>query len=183
MRKIVANFFISLDGVVERPEQWHFAYFNDEMGEAVGAQMAASDTMLLGRVTYQEFAGFWPDKTSAEIDIADYMNNTPKLVVSNTLDAVEWQNSTLIRGNLAEQLTKLKNQPGKEIGTVGSATLVRSLIREGLLDELRLLLHPIVVGKGARLFEEGIGQVPLKLVASRTFSTGVLSLTYAPAGA
>jgi dihydrofolate reductase len=111
------------------------------------------------------------------------MNGIRKVVVSTTLERADWQNSTLIRGNLAEELTKLKNQPGKEIGTVGSATLVRSLIREGLLDELRLLLHPIVVGEGARLFEEGIGQVPLKLVASRTFSTGVLSLTYAPAGA
>ena len=180
MRKIIANFFISLDGVVERPDQWHFPYFNDEMGEVVGSGMAASDTMLLGRKTYEEFAAFWPSQTEPP---ADHMNGIQKVVVSTTLERADWQNSTLIRGNLAEELTRLKNQPGKEIGTVGSATLVRSLIREGLLDELRLLLHPIVVGTGARLFEEGIGQVPLKLVASKSFSTGVLSLTYAPAGA
>ena len=180
MRKIVANFFISLDGVVERPDQWHFPYFNEEMGEVVGAGMAASDTMLLGRKTYQEFAGYWPSQSEPP---ADHMNGVQKVVVSTTLERAEWQNSTLIRGNLAEELTRLKNQPGKEIGTVGSAKLVRSLIREGLLDELRLLLHPIVVGKGQRLFEEGIGQVPLKLVASKTFSTGVLYLTYVPAGA
>jgi dihydrofolate reductase len=180
MRTIVANFFIALDGVVERPDQWHFPYFNAEMGEVVSAGMAASDTMLLGRKTYQEFASFWPAQTEPP---ADHMNGVQKVVVSTTLERADWQNSTLVRGNLAEELTKLKNQSGKEIHTVGSATLVRSLIREGLLDELRLLVHPIVVGKGAKLFEEGIGQVPLKLVASKTFGTGVLSLTYAPAGA
>ena len=180
MRKIIASFFISLDGVVERPDQWHFPYFNDEMGEVVGSGMAASDTRLLGRKTYEEFAAFWPSQTEPP---ADHMNGVQKIVVSTTLKSADWQNSTLIRGNLTEELTKLKNQPGKEIGTVGSATLVRSLIREGLLDELRLLLHPIAVGRGQRLFDEGIGQVPLKLVASRTFSTGVLYLTYAPAGA
>jgi dihydrofolate reductase len=180
MRKIVANFFISLDGVVERPDQWHFPYFNDEMGEVVGSGMAASDTMLLGRKTYEEFAAFWPSQTEPP---ADHMNGIQKVVVSTTLERADWQNSTLIRGNLAEELTRLKHQPGKEIGTVGSATLVRSLLREGLLDELRLLLHPIVVGKGARLFEAESDQTPLKLIASKTFSTGVLWLTYAPAGA
>jgi dihydrofolate reductase len=180
MRKIVANFFISLDGVVERPDQWHFPYFNEEMGEVVGAGMATSDTMLLGRKTYQEFAGYWPSQSEPP---ADHMNGIQKVVVSTTLERAEWQNSTLIRANVAEELTRLKSQPGKEIGTVGSATLVRSLIRDGLLDELRLLLHPIVVGKGQRLFEDGLDKVPLKLVASRPFSTGVLYLTYAPAGA
>jgi len=108
------------------------------------------------------------------------MNNTPKLVVSTTLDTVEWQNSTLIRGNVVEELTKLKQQPGNNISIVGSATLVRSLLREGLLDELQLLVCPIVVGSGKRLFEDGGGQA-LKLVHATTFSTGVLSLTYAPA--
>jgi dihydrofolate reductase len=182
MRKIVANFFISLDGVVERPDQWHFPYFNDEMGEVVGGGMASSDTMLLGRKTYEEFASYWPQQTEPP---ADHMNGVRKVVVSSTLERADWQNSTLIRGgaNLAEELTALKGQPGKDISTVGSATLVRALIREGLLDELQLLLHPIVVGTGARLFDGSLDKVPLKLVASRTFSTGVLHLTYAPAGA
>ena len=180
MRKIVAGLFLSLDGVVESPDQWHFPYFNDEMGEAVGTQMAAADTMLLGRVTYQEFAGYWPQQSS-DVEPADYMNNTPKLVVSTTLDTVEWQNSTLIKGNVAQELTRLKQEPGKNISVVGSATLVRSLLREDLLDELRLLVHPIVVGRGKRLFEDGGGQKALKLVESKTFSTGVLSLTYQPA--
>jgi len=181
MRKIVAGLFISLDGVIEAPDQWHFPYFNDEMGEAVGSQMAASDTMLLGRVTYQEFAGYWPHQGS-DVEGADFMNNTPKLVVSTTLDTVEWQNSTLIKGNVVEELTKLKQQPGRNIAITGSATLVRSLLRDGLLDELRLLVHPLVVGRGKRLFEDGSDQTALKLVDAQTFSTGVLYLTYQPAG-
>jgi dihydrofolate reductase len=184
MRKIVAGLFLSLDGVYESPDKWHFPYWSDEMGEAVGSQMAASDTMLLGRVTYQEFAGYWPQQTNADVEIADYMNNTPKLVVSTTLDGVEeWQNSTLIRGNVAEELARLKRQPGKDIAITGSGTLIRSLLRDGLLDELRLLVHPIVVGSGKRLFVDGTGQHPLKLVDAQTFSTGVLYLTYQPAGA
>ena len=181
MRKIVAGLFISLDNVYERPEQWHFPYFNDEMGEAVGAQMAASDAMLLGRVTYEEFAGYWPHHTEDDPELAGFMNNTPKYVVSTTLDKAEWQNSTSIKGNVAEELTKLKQQPGKDISITGSGTLVRTLLRDGLLDELRLLVHPIVVGGGKRLFEGDIGQKPLKLVESKTFSTGVLYLTYQPA--
>lgn len=180
MRKIVAGLFVSLDGVIEAPEQWHFPYWSDEMGEAIGAQTAASDTMLLGRVTYQDFAGFWPHQGS-EVELADYMNNTPKLVVSTTLDTVEWQNSTLIKGNVVEELTKLKQQPGKDIGITGSATLVRSLLRDGLLDELRLMVHPIVVGRGKRLFADGSEQKGLELLEAKTFSTGVVYLTYAPA--
>jgi dihydrofolate reductase len=180
MRKIVAGLFISLDGVVEAPDQWHFPYWSDEMGEAVGSQMAAADTMLLGRVTYQEFAAYWPHQGS-EVEGADYMNTTPKLVVSTTLDRLEWQNSTLIRGNVVEELTRLKQQPGKDISITGSATLVRSLLRDDLLDELRLLVHPIVVGHGKRLFEHEGNQKALQLVESKTFSTGVLYLTYQPA--
>lgn len=181
MRKIVAGLHMSLNGVVESPDMWVFPYnySNDEMGQAIGAAMAASDTMLLGRVTYQGFAAHWPHQTG---DIADYMNNAPKLVVSTTLDTVEWQNSTLISGNVVEELTRRKQQPGRNISIVGSATLVRSLLREGLLDELQLLVCPIVVGSGKRLVEDGGAPVPLRLVDTKTFGTGVLSLTYTPAG-
>ncbi|MEV4182037.1 dihydrofolate reductase family protein [Streptosporangium canum] len=178
MRKIAAGLFVSLDGVTESPEKWHFTYFSDEMGAAVGEQMAAADTMLLGRRTYEEFAGYWPSQAGTGNQLADQMNDTPKLVVSTTLDTVEWQNSTLIKDNVVEELTKLKEQPGKDISITGSATLVRSLLRAGVLDELRLLVHPIVVGSGKRLFEDGGDQVPLKLIDSQTFSTGVLYLTY-----
>jgi len=179
MRKIVAGLFISLDGVTEAPENWQLAYINDEMLEAVGSAMAESDTMLLGRRTYEEFAGYWPDQGS-EVEFADHMNNTPKLVVSTTLDTVEWRNASLLAGNVAEELTSLKQQPGKDISITGSATLVRSLLRERVLDELRLLVHPIVVGRGGRLFPDGEPQTPLELVDSKTFSTGVVYLTYRP---
>jgi len=182
MRKIVAGLFISLDGVYESPGEWHFPYFDDEMGEAVGSQMAAADAMLLGRVTYQEFAGYWPQQSNDDVDIADYMNNTPKFVVSSTLDTLEWRNSTLIKDDVAAQLTALKQQPGKDIGITGSGTLIRSLLRDNLLDELRLLVHPIIVGSGKRLFADGSDQKSLNLVEAKTFSTGVLYLTYQPAG-
>lgn len=182
MRSIVAGLFISLDGVYEAPDQWHFPYFNDEMGEAVQSQIDTTDTMLLGRVTYQEFASYWPHQSNDEVPIADHMNNTPKVVVSETLEAVDdWQNSTLIKGNVVEELTRLKQQPGKNIGITGSGTLVASLLRAGLLDELRLLVHPIVVGKGKRLFATEDQPRGLLLADAKTFSTGVLYLTYTPA--
>jgi dihydrofolate reductase len=147
-----------------------------------GHKPAASDTLLLGRRTYQEFAAYWPDKTVEDDPFADYINNTPKLVVSTTLKSVEWRNSTLINGDVAEELTNLKQQPGKDIAITGGATLVQSLLRDGLLDELELLLYPIVVSTGKRLFEDIGDQVALKLVDSKTFTTGVLSLTYEPTG-
>jgi dihydrofolate reductase len=182
MRKIVASELVSLDGVMESPEEWAFSYSNDEMAEANASGMAASDTMLLGRVTYQEFASYWPYQNSADQPYTDYLNNTPKFVVSTTLEEpLEWQNSTLIKGNVAEEIAKLKQQPGKDIGIVGSNTLVRSLLREELLDELRLMVHPIILGSGKRLFEEGGDRKALELVDSKTFGTGVLYLTYRPA--
>ena len=183
MRRIVAGLFVSLDGVVEAPEKWQLPYFNDEMGEAISGAMAASDAMLLGRVTYQEFASYWPGVSSEEQPFAGYMNDTPKYVVSTTLEEpLEWNNSTLIKGNVAEQISRLKQQPGGNIGITGSGTLVHSLLQEGLLDELGLMVHPVVAGSGKRLFERGGDQKRLRLVDSKTFATGVVSLTYRPAG-
>lgn len=178
MRKIVAGLFISLDGVVESPDRWQMPFFNDEMGTAVGSLMAAGDTLLLGRRTYEEFAAFFAGATG--VPTAEQMNNTPKVVVSTTLDRATWQNSTLIGGNVAEEITRLKQQPGKDINISGSATLIRSLLRDHLLDEIHLLVHPIVVGTGKRLFEEMGEQVALRLADAQTFSTGVLHLTYVP---
>ena len=180
MRKIVAGLFISLDGVVEAPETWHFPYFNDEMGEAVASQMAEADTLLFGRRTYQEFAAYWPNSTD---EFAQQLNGAPKLVASNTLDEVTWQNSTLISGDVAAELRRLKEQPGKTISITGSPTLVESLIRDGVLDELRLLVHPFVVGSGKRLFDGDLDRKALKLIDSKVFTTGVLSLTSGPADA
>jgi dihydrofolate reductase len=182
MRKVVASEFVSLDDVVESPEKWHFPYFNDQMGDAIGAAMAASDAMLIGRVLYEEWAAFWPKQDPDENPVAARMNGVRKYVVSTTLEEpLEWQNSTLIGDNVAEEITRLKEQPGKDISISGSPTLVRSLLEEDLLDELRLMVHPIVVGSGKRLFEDGGDQKALELVDSKTFSTGVLYLTYQPA--
>src|SRR5919112_2440406 len=183
LKKVTAGLFVSLDGVTESPEKWQLPYFNDEMGEAVGAAMAAADAMLLGRVTYQEFASYWPGVSSEGQPFADYMNNSPKYVVSRILEGpLEWNNSTLIKGNLVEEIARLKRQPGKNIGITGSVTLVQSLLEQDLLDELGLMIHPVVVGSGKRLFEEGGDPKKLKLVESKTFSTGVVYLTYQPAG-
>ena len=181
MRKVTAGLFVSLDGVTESPEKWQLSYFNDEMGEAVGAAMAASDAMLLGRVTYQEFASYWPGVSSEDQPFAAYMNDTLKYVVSTTLEEpLEWSNSTLIKGNVAEEIARLKRQPGENIGSTGSATLVRSLLRDDLIDELGLMVHPVVVGSGKRLFEDWGEPKGLELVDTRTFDTGVVYLTYGP---
>lgn len=182
MRRIVAGMFVSLDGVMESPERWNPPYFDAEMGAAIGASMAGSDAMLMGRVTYQEWVGYWPAQGD-DNEMAGYMNGVPKFVVSTTLDTVEWRNSTLVNGNVPARIAALKAQPGKDIAISGSATLVRSLLRDGLLDELRLMVHPVVLGHGRRLFEPDGGQASLKLVDTTAFGSGVVSLTYVPATA
>ena len=182
MRKVVAYEFISLDGVIEAPDQWHFPYFDEEMGEAIGEGFAASDAMLMGRVNYEGWAAYWPEQDPEENPVADTMNGRRKYVVSTTLEEpLEWNNSTLIKGNeFAEEIRNLKGQEGKDIAISGGPTLVRSLLDHGLLDELRLFVHPIVVGSGRRLFEDEAESRPLELVDSKTFKTGVLYLTYRP---
>lgn len=180
MRKIVAGLFISLDGVVEAPQDWHFPYFNDEMGEAVAAQAEAADTMLFGRNTFEEFAGFWPQQGS-DVPFADVINNTPKVLVTTTLKGVDWGPTSIIDHDVVKAITALKERPGKDISITGSPTLVRTLLRDGLLDELRLLVHPIVVGHGKKLFADEDQPIPLKLIDSKTFQTGVQAMTYVPA--
>lgn len=178
MRKVVSGLFISLDGVTESPDQWQFDNFDAEMGAALGAHLAEEDTVLLGRVTYQEWAPYWP--TSTDEPYASHINNTPKYVFSSTLDKVEWQNSTLVKGPLAAEVARLKQQPGKNIGVAGSPTLVRSLLEADLLDELTLMVHPVVVGRGKRLFRDGSDLKRLKLANAQMTSTGVAMLTYRP---
>jgi dihydrofolate reductase len=178
MRKVTSGLFISLDGVAESPDQWQFDGFDQEMEEALAATIASSDAALLGRVTYQEWADFWP--TSEIEPFASFINQTPKYVISTTLDKVEWQNSTLLKGNLVEEINRLKQQPGQNITVTGSPSLVNSLLQHDLLDELTLLVHPVVVGHGKRLFKEGNDLKRLKLVDSKTTSTGVMLLTYQP---
>ena len=176
MRKVVAGLFISLDGVTESPDQWQFDHFDEDMMATMGAHIAEVDTVLLGRVTYQEWAPYWP--TSTDEPFASHINNTPKYVISTTLDKVEWKNATLIKGNLAEEIARLKQQPGKNIAVEGSPTLVRSLLQNDLLDELTLMLHPVVAGSGKRLFKDGGDLKRLKLVDTKTTRTGVVILTY-----
>ena len=183
MRRIKSNFFISLDGVVEAPDQWHFPYFDEEMGAAVGAGFATTDAMLMGRVLYDEWAAYWPEH--ADEPFGDVINSIKKYVVSNSLQAAEWQHAEVINGDVAAQkLTDLKAQDGGDITMSGSATTVRWLLREGLLDELNLLVHPIAVGDGrARLFLPDEPSIPLELLRSETFESGVLNLSYGPAKA
>jgi dihydrofolate reductase len=173
---IKSSLFISLDGVVESPETWHFDYFNDEMGAVVGELMAGNDATLLGRQTYDEFAGYWPNADPND-PITGQMNGSRKYVVSTTISQPSWENSTVISGDVKAALTELKQET--RLGTTGSATLVRWLLEERLVDELHLLVHPVVVGHGKKLFADG-AKVPLQLVSSTAFQTGVLHLVYAP---
>jgi dihydrofolate reductase len=180
VRKIKANFFISLDGVVESPDKWHFPYFDDEMGAAVGAGFATTDAMLMGRVLYEEWAAYWPEH--ADEPFGDVMNSTKKYVVSDSLETADWQNTEIVGGDVARKLNEIKALQGGDIAMSGSATTVRSLLRLGVLDELNLLVHPIVVGGGlARLFPPDEPTVSLELLNAQPFKSGVLNLSYGPA--
>jgi dihydrofolate reductase len=182
VRKIIVNEFLSLDGVMEAPHLWHFPYISADMQEYNIAQIMEPEAFLLGRVTYQEFAPFWPSQTDDQSGIADKLNSAPKYVVSTTLDKADWNNTTLIKANVLEEIAKLKQQPGGNIGITGSATLVQSLLQAGLIDEYNLLVHLIVLGKGKRLFKEGLEKTGLKLAGTRTFNSGVVVLSYQPEG-
>ncbi len=179
MRKIVAGLFISLDGVVEAPETWSGPYHSPEVDGTIYGAMAASDTLLLGRRTYQTFEQAFAGNSDP---MAATMNSFRKVVVSTTLEKAAWQNTTLIGADVADEITRLKAEPGTNIGISGSATLVRWLLREGLLDELDLIVCPLVVGHGKRLFDEAGEPVPLELVESAAFANGVQHLVYGPAG-
>jgi dihydrofolate reductase len=176
MRKIVAGLAITLDGVVDSPSG-NWMMFNDEMREIIDAGVAEADAILLGRRTYLEFAEMWP-RLGSDVPMADFMNDTPKYVASSTLRTVDWAGSTLLTGDLATELAELKRRPGKNIQIPGSPRLVRSLLCDGLLDELSLMIHPIVLGTGARLFDGSPDRMELKLKDSRTLGTGVVSVTY-----
>ncbi|MBJ8339164.1 dihydrofolate reductase family protein [Antrihabitans sp. YC3-6] len=178
MRKIISSLFVSADGVAEAPDTWHFPYFNDEMGAAIGAAMATSDAMLLGRVQYEEFASHWP---TSDDEFADFMNNQKKYVVTNTLTEASWNNTEIVSGDALTSVEALKKTEGQDIAITGSLTLVQSLLRAGLLDQLQLFVHPIVVGKGARWFDKLDDTVELTLASAETFSTGVINQIYAPA--
>ena len=188
MRKILVSEFVSLDDVMEDPS-WTFQFGSEEQEKFKFDELAASDALLLGRVTYEGFAAAWPNMMEqfggprrAELgEYADMMNGYPKYVVSTTLEEAGWNNSTLIRGIVAEEVSRLKQQPGKDILVFGSADLVNTLMRHGLIDEYRIMVFPIVVGRGKRLFEDGLEKTVLRLVDTTTFDSGVVVLTYRPA--
>src|SRR5215831_15723981 len=177
MRKIVVAEFISLDGVVEAPETWHMQYLNDEMFGVMWALNDRCDTMLLGRNTFESFADAFAH-APADDPIAARMNRPRKVVVSSTLTDPGWANSTVLSGDVIAGITALKAKPGKDVVTTGSTRLVRAMLRAGLVDELSLLVHPLVVGKGERLFEGGVESLPLTLLESTAFRTGVVHLRY-----
>lgn len=181
MGRIVANFFISLDGVVERPDQWHFPYFDDEMGAVIGAGMAETSAFLMGHTLYDEWSEYWPNAGDEGEDFGPFINGTKKYVVSSSLTEAAWSNTEVVTGDdIAGKVRAIKERSGGTISMSGSATTVRWLLAEGLLDELHLLVHPIAVGHGQRLFD-GTPTHPLRLVHSATLGSGVLDVVYAPA--
>lgn len=175
MRKLVVTEFLSLDGVMEDPS-WTFKYWNDETAQFKSEEALASDALLLGRVTYQGFAAAWPESKDQG---AEYFNGVRKYVVSNTLKEATWNNSVIINGNVKEEIAKLKQGEGKDIIVHGSGKLAQSLMEYDLVDRYRLLVYPVVLGKGKRLFADGTA-ASLKLVEARGFGSGVTALVYEP---
>jgi len=180
MGRIVSNFFISMDGVVERPDQWHFPYFDEEMGKVIGSGMEATRAFLMGHRLYDEWSQYWPQ--SADEPFASAINTMPKFVLAHLPFDAEWNNTTVVSGDgktVTDRLREVKEQTDGDISMSGSATTARWLIQQGLLDELALLVHPIAVAQGQRLFED-TGTVRLELVEHRALPTGVLLVRYAP---
>src|SRR5215211_1892054 len=189
MRRVVASEFGSLDGVMEDP-RWTFQYGSEEQEKFKFDELFASDALLLGRVTYEGFAAAWPKmmeqyegpRRAALEKFTDRMNSLPKYVVSTTLEEpLEWNNSTLIKGDVAEVVSRLKQQPGQDILIYGSGELVHTLMQHDLTDEYRLIVFPVVLGSGKRLFKDGSDTKVLSFVDTKTFSSGVVVLSYQPA--
>ncbi len=180
MRTLISGLFITLDGVVEDPHSWNPTYYNDEMTEAVQSALAASDTHLYGRRSYDMFRSVFTGQGSERIGHAPIMNDTPKVLVSSNIADTGWGQTTVITGDVAARIRELKQGPGASINVQASPTLVRFLLREGLLDELHLLIHPVIVGTGQRLFDGVGGSASFDVLAATRFTTGVMSLRLAP---
>ena len=184
MRKLVVTENITLDGVIDASEGW-FAPAGDEeiddsdINEALRGQMATTGAVLLGRVTFEEMRGYWPMQDDDETGVAEYLDNVSKYVVSSTIKDPEWERSTVLSGEVEEQVRELKQQPGQDIVATGSIALVHELIALDLVDEYRLFVYPVVMGRGHRLFSDGTRFPKLKLIDSRAFRSGVVLLVYA----
>jgi dihydrofolate reductase len=193
--KLIVGAFLSLDGVMQGPGGpdedreggfdlggWLVPYADEDMGNFMVESITSTDALLLGRKTYEIFAAHWPKVTDENDPIATKLNSMPKYVASRTLDRVEWNNSTLLKGDAAEAVAELKRQAGGDLQTQGSTDLAQTLIRHDLVDEYRLLVYPVVLGKGKRLFREGNPPAALRLVDTKTSSTGIAMHTYESAG-
>jgi dihydrofolate reductase len=194
MRKVIVSEFVSLDGVMQAPghldedrdggfEQggWQVPYFDDVMGSAVDKGLRTAGGLLLGRRTYEHFAGYWP--TAPEDQEPELMNDLPKFVASTSLEEpLAWSNSTLLKGDVAVEVAKLRDRSGGDLFVLGSGELAQTLMRDNLVDEYQLMVHPLVIGSGKRLFRDGDSRKPLRLVDSTTTGTGVLLLVYRPEG-
>ena len=179
MRKLIITEFVSLDGVMEAPETWTFDYFDEEAGTFKHDELFATGALLLGRVTYEGFAAAWPERED-EQGFADRMNELPKYVVSTTLDSADWNNSTVVREDVANEVRWLKEEPGQDIYVHGSGQLANFLTNEDLVDEYHLLVFPTVLGSGKKLFADGTPKRSFELADSKATGTGVLILTYRP---
>lgn len=182
MRKIVVSESISLDGVfdAETMGQWAAPYYSEERDEFVRGLVLAADALLLGRTTYDLQAWYWPSQKGDKYGIANYKNSMPKYVVTSRPLQAQWNNSTVIQKDFLEETAKLKGQPGQDILIEGSATLVQSLAQAGLIDEYKIMVHPVIAGAGKRFFKDGMGLTKLKILESKTLSSGVVALSYEP---
>ena len=182
MRDLIVTENITLDGVVDASEGW-FAPADDDhdtsdIVAAIAEQRDAADAFLVGRLTFEQMRGYWPHQTDDTTGVADYLNRVSKYVVSSTLDEPAWEPTTVLRGPLRDDIQALKAQPGADIVTTGSVTLVHDLIAHGVVDEYRLFVYPVVIGRGRRLFADATGVPPLELVETRPFRSGVVLLRY-----
>lgn len=177
MRKLIVTEYVTLDGVMEAPHKWHDPWWSKKIEDYKLKELLDCDTLLMGRVTYEEFAPVWPN-IKDDIGYAEKMNDMRKYVVSDTPLKGEWNNSHVISTNVFEEIAKLKQQPGGDILVFGSATLVNSLEGTGVIDEYRVMIFPVIVGAGKRLFNEGTSVAALKLLDTQVFDTGVVNLTY-----
>ena len=184
MRKVILFNAVTLDGFFAGPNgeiDWHNV--DEEFNEFAIDQLNSTDGLIFGRVTYQLMASYWPTPSALTDDpiIADKMNNLPKIVFSKTLEKAEWNNTKLIKGNIAEEISKLKRQPGKDLFVFGSADLASTLTNLGLIDEYRIIVNPVVLGNGKPLFKGIKDKLHLKLVNTKTFRSGNVLLYYEPA--
>jgi dihydrofolate reductase len=184
MRDLIVTENITLDGVTEATEDWFAPAGADsdvdqsDVEAALREQRKAADVFLVGRVTFESMRGYWPQQTDDTTGITDYLNNVSKYVVSSTLDDPRWEHTTVLRGALEDEVVALKSEPGKDIVTTGSITLVHGLISAGLVDEYRLFVYPVVIGRGRRLFADASGIPRLRLVNTQPFRSGIVLLRY-----